>query len=114
MAGNRSVADTPSASAPMSPPGQSRPGGEPPAIAERLDHALACPRPSRMAGATVAALSPRRRLTSVDRLGDEMDPLDYGTLYQTLTRTAARWGSQTAYGVPPMAGRPYLPQGVEY
>jgi len=43
-----------------------------------------------------------------------MDPLDYGTLYQTLTRTAARWGDQTAYGVPPMAGRPYYPQGVEY
>ena len=43
-----------------------------------------------------------------------MDPLDFGTLYQTLRRTAARWGSQTAYGVPPMAGRSYVPQGVEY
>jgi hypothetical protein len=43
-----------------------------------------------------------------------VDPLDYGTLYQTLTRAAAKWGNQTAYGVPPMAGRSYYPQGVEY
>ena len=43
-----------------------------------------------------------------------MDPLEYGTLYRTLNRTAARWGNQTAYGVPPMAGRPYHPQGIEY
>lgn len=43
-----------------------------------------------------------------------MDPLEYGTLYRTLNRTAARWGNQTAYGVPPMAGRPYHPQEVEY
>lgn len=43
-----------------------------------------------------------------------MDPLEYGTLYQTLNRTAARWGDRTAYGVPPMAGRSYYPQGIEY
>src|SRR3954453_7536540 len=43
-----------------------------------------------------------------------MDPLDYGTLYQTLTGTAARWGDQTAYGVPPMAGRAYHSRGKDY
>jgi acyl-CoA synthetase (AMP-forming)/AMP-acid ligase II len=43
-----------------------------------------------------------------------MDPLEYGTLYGTLNRTAARWGDQTAYGVPPMPGRSYHPQGIEY
>lgn len=42
-----------------------------------------------------------------------MDPFDYGTLYQTLTRTAAKWGERTAYGVPPMQGRPYHPDGKE-
>lgn len=43
-----------------------------------------------------------------------MDPVEYGTLYQTLQRTAARWGNQTAYGVPPMAGRAYHPNGRTY
>lgn len=43
-----------------------------------------------------------------------IDPLQYGTLYQTLQRTAAKWGPQTAYGVPPMAGRSYHPRGKEY
>ncbi|MBV8589663.1 MAG: hypothetical protein JO212_06310, partial [Acetobacteraceae bacterium] len=43
-----------------------------------------------------------------------MDPIEYGTLYQTLGRSAAPWGNQTAYGVPPMAGRPYHPKGKEY
>ena len=45
---------------------------------------------------------------------DWADPVQYGTLYQTLKRTAAKWGSQTAYGVPAMAGRPYHPHGKEY
>jgi hypothetical protein len=27
-----------------------------------------------------------------------MDPLDYGTLYQSLKRTTNRWGSRVAYG----------------
>ena len=43
-----------------------------------------------------------------------MDPLDYGTLYQSLKRTAARWGERTAYGVPPMPDRAYHPEGQEY
>ena len=43
-----------------------------------------------------------------------MDPLDYGTLYQSLQRTAARWGERTAYGVPPMPDRAYHPEGQEY
>lgn len=43
-----------------------------------------------------------------------MDPLEYGTLYQTLKRTAARWRDQTAYGVPAMAGRAYHPRGREW
>ena len=43
-----------------------------------------------------------------------MDPLDLGTLYQTLTRTAARWRDRPAYAVPPMSGRAYHPDGKEY
>jgi acyl-CoA synthetase (AMP-forming)/AMP-acid ligase II len=43
-----------------------------------------------------------------------MDPFDLGTLYQTLTRTAARWGDRPAYAVPPMTGRAYHPHGKEY
>jgi acyl-CoA synthetase (AMP-forming)/AMP-acid ligase II len=45
---------------------------------------------------------------------DWVDPAQYATLYQTLKRTAAKWGSQTAYGVPAMAGRSYHPHGKEY
>jgi acyl-CoA synthetase (AMP-forming)/AMP-acid ligase II len=43
-----------------------------------------------------------------------LDPLQYGTLYGTLKRTAEKWGNNTAYGVPPMAGRAYFPEGEEY
>lgn len=43
-----------------------------------------------------------------------MDPLEYGTLYDTLNRTAAKWGGQPAYGVPSMPGRDYHPAGKEY
>ncbi len=43
-----------------------------------------------------------------------MDPLEHGTLYDTLNRTAAKWGNQTAYGVPPMPGRDYHQAGREY
>ncbi len=43
-----------------------------------------------------------------------MDPLDHGTLYETLNRTVSRWGNQIAYGVPPMARRSYHPQGKEF
>lgn len=43
-----------------------------------------------------------------------MDPLDYGTLYQTLRRTAAKWGDRAAYGVPAMPGRAYHPRGREF
>ncbi|MBV9248239.1 MAG: AMP-binding protein [Acetobacteraceae bacterium] len=46
--------------------------------------------------------------------GMAIDPLKYGTLYQTLHRTATRWNDNTAYGVPPMAGRAYYPQGRQY
>jgi acyl-CoA synthetase (AMP-forming)/AMP-acid ligase II len=42
------------------------------------------------------------------------DPLKYGTLYQTLKRTAAKYPNNVAYGVPPMAKRSYHPQGKEY
>lgn len=43
-----------------------------------------------------------------------MDALIYGTLYDTLQRTVARWGERPAYSVPAMAGRAYHPQGKEY
>lgn len=43
-----------------------------------------------------------------------MDPFDRGTLHDTLTRTAARWGDRPAYAVPPMPGRAYHPEGKEY
>ena len=34
-----------------------------------------------------------------------MDALAYGTLYDTLQRTVARWGERPAYAVPAMPGR---------
>ncbi len=40
-----------------------------------------------------------------------MDAFSYGTLYQTLQRTVARFGDRAAYAVPPMAGRAYHPDG---
>ena len=43
-----------------------------------------------------------------------MDPLEYGTLYDSLRRAEARWGDRAAYAVPPMAGRAYHPDGREY
>jgi acyl-CoA synthetase (AMP-forming)/AMP-acid ligase II len=43
-----------------------------------------------------------------------MDPFDYGTLYDSFTRTAARWPERPAYAVPPMRGRAYHPDGKEY
>ncbi len=39
---------------------------------------------------------------------------DDGTLYDTFLSTSARWGEQAAYAVPPMAGRPYHPDGKQY
>ncbi|MBV9757710.1 MAG: AMP-binding protein [Alphaproteobacteria bacterium] len=43
-----------------------------------------------------------------------MDPLEHNTLHDTLTRIAAKWPDQVAYGVPPMPGREYHPAGKEY
>ena len=43
-----------------------------------------------------------------------MDALGYGTLYDTLQRTVARWGERPAYAAPAMAGRAYHPEGREY
>ena len=43
-----------------------------------------------------------------------MDTLNYGTLYDTLQRTVARWGERPAYSAPAMAGRAYHPKGKEY
>lgn len=43
-----------------------------------------------------------------------MDALAYGTLYDTLQRTVARWGERPAYAVPAMPGRAYHPQGRQY
>ena len=42
------------------------------------------------------------------------DPLTLGTLYDSFRRTIARWGDRPAYGVPPMPGRAYHPEGKEY
>ncbi len=42
-----------------------------------------------------------------------MDALKYGTLYQSLQRTAGKYGDRPAYAVPPMAGRAYHPGGWE-
>jgi crotonobetaine/carnitine-CoA ligase len=39
------------------------------------------------------------------------DPATFGTLTETFTRTVARFGAHDAYMVPPMAGRPYHPDG---
>ena len=46
--------------------------------------------------------------------GENMDALSYGTLYDTLQRTVARWGERPAYSVPAMVGRAYHPKGKEY
>jgi hypothetical protein len=43
-----------------------------------------------------------------------MDPLELGTLYQSLQRAVARYGPQAAYTVPPMPGRAYYPEGKEF
>lgn len=43
-----------------------------------------------------------------------MDALGYGSLYDTLQRTVARWGERPAYAVPPLASRAYHRQGKEY
>ncbi len=43
-----------------------------------------------------------------------MDPLELGTLYQSLERAVARYGERAAYAVPPMKGRPYHPEGREF
>ncbi len=42
-----------------------------------------------------------------------MDALQYGTLYDSLRRTVARFGARPAYAVPAMAGRAYHPDGWE-
>jgi crotonobetaine/carnitine-CoA ligase len=42
-----------------------------------------------------------------------MDAWQYGTLYETLQRTVAKYGDRPAYAVPPMAGRAYHPDGWE-
>jgi acyl-CoA synthetase (AMP-forming)/AMP-acid ligase II len=42
-----------------------------------------------------------------------MDASSYGTLYESLKRTAARYGERPAYAVPPMPGRAYHPGGWE-
>ena len=43
-----------------------------------------------------------------------MDPLALGTLYQSLQRAVATYPDHAAYCVPPMAGRSYHPDGVEF
>jgi acyl-CoA synthetase (AMP-forming)/AMP-acid ligase II len=43
-----------------------------------------------------------------------MDPLELGTLYQSLQRAVAQCGPQAAYAVPPMPGRAYHPEGKEF
>ncbi len=43
-----------------------------------------------------------------------MNALDLGTLYQSLQRTAAKYGERPAYAVPPMRGRAYYPEGREF
>jgi len=40
-----------------------------------------------------------------------MDPLQLGTLYDSLKRTVTTFGDRTALVVPPMKGRPYHPDG---
>ena len=42
-----------------------------------------------------------------------MDASTYGTLFETLHRTVAKYANRPAYAVPPMAGRTYHPQGWE-
>jgi acyl-CoA synthetase (AMP-forming)/AMP-acid ligase II len=42
-----------------------------------------------------------------------MDALKYGTLYESLQRTVAKYGERPAYAVPPRAGRSYHPHGWE-
>jgi acyl-CoA synthetase (AMP-forming)/AMP-acid ligase II len=43
-----------------------------------------------------------------------MDPLELGTLFQSLQRAVAKYGPEAAYVVPPMPGRPYYPEGKEF
>lgn len=45
---------------------------------------------------------------------EAIDPLEYGTLAASLTRTVAKHGERAAYVVPPMAKRAYHPDGVAY
>ena len=40
-----------------------------------------------------------------------MDPFELGTLYQSLLRTASKYGDRPAYAVPPMKKRAYHPDG---
>ena len=42
------------------------------------------------------------------------DRTAFGTLYETLQQTVARFGERPAYAVPPMAGRSYHPDGVTF
>lgn len=42
-----------------------------------------------------------------------MDASSYGTLYDSLQRTARTYGARSAYAVPPMRGRAYHPDGWE-
>jgi len=42
-----------------------------------------------------------------------MDASSYGTLYDSLQRTARSYGGRAAYAVPPMRGRAYHPDGWE-
>ncbi|NIO38928.1 MAG: AMP-binding protein, partial [Burkholderiales bacterium] len=42
-----------------------------------------------------------------------MDASTYGTLYDSLLRTSAKYGERSAYVVPPMSGRAYHPDGWE-
>ncbi len=42
------------------------------------------------------------------------DPIEFGTLYDSLKRAVARYPSNDAYVVPPMPKRPYHPDGVTF
>jgi crotonobetaine/carnitine-CoA ligase len=42
------------------------------------------------------------------------DPIDFGTLYQSLERAVARYPNNDAYVVPAMPKRPYHPDGVTF
>ncbi|WP_068091671.1 AMP-binding protein [Novosphingobium rosa] len=44
---------------------------------------------------------------------EAVDRAEARTLYETFQDTVQRWGPRAAYAVPPMAGRPYHPDGFE-